>query len=118
MNTTTAPIKLSTASTSTGQLCDRFGRLKADAADLSAEMDAIKQTLIDREGEGKFEGELFRLSLANTLRQTTDWKAVAAALAVKAGIKDKDLDALIAANTDCTASWVARSNARVTKPAA
>lgn len=118
MNTTTQPVRLSTASTATGQLVDRFGRLKADAADLSTEMDNIKQTLIDREGEGKFEGELFRLSLANTLRQTTDWKAVAAALAAKAGITDKALDALIAQHTDCTASWVARSNARVTKPAA
>jgi hypothetical protein len=78
-------------------------------------MDLIKETLIEREGEAKLEGEIFRLALSNTLRQTTDWKAVVATLAKKAGITDKALDALIAANTGCSASWVARSSARVTK---
>lgn len=117
MNTTTAP-RLAVTSTPTGQLVDRFGRLKAEAADLATELDGLKEVLIEREGESKLEGELFRLSLAHSLRTTTDWKAVAAALAVKAGIKDKDLDALIAQNTNCTDMWVARCNARVTKPAA
>jgi hypothetical protein len=115
MNTTTATRPLSTASTNTTALVDRFGRLKADASDIAAELDDIKETLIEREGESKLEGELFRLSLANTLRSTTDWKAVAAILAKKAGITDKALDAMIAANTNCSAAWVARSNARVTK---
>lgn len=114
MNTTTIA-RMSPTSTATGQLVDRFGRLKADAADIATELDTIKEVLIDREGECKLEGELFRLSLANTLRSTTDWKAVAAALAKKAGINDKALDALIAENTNCTAAWIARSNARVTK---
>lgn len=114
MNTTTVA-RMSPSSTATGQLVDRYGRLKADAADIGTELETIKETLIEREGECKLEGELFRLSLANTLRSTTDWKAVCAILAKKAGIKDKDLDALIAANTNCTASWVARSTARVTK---
>ena len=116
MNTTTIT-RMTPASTATGQLVDRFGRLKADAADIGTELDAIKEVLIERSGEGKYEGELFRLSLANQLRSTTDWKAVAQALALKAGLTDKALDAIIAANTNCTAAWVARSNARVTKQA-
>jgi hypothetical protein len=102
-------------SINTPALVDRFGRLKANASDIADELDGIKETLIEREGECKLEGELFRLSLANTLRSTTDWKAVAQALAKKAGITDKALDALIASNTNCTAAWVARSNARITK---
>ena len=103
------------ASINTPALVDRFGRLKANASDIADELDGIKMALIEREGESKLEGELFRLSLANTLRSTTDWKAVAQVLAKKAGITDKVLDALIAANTNCSASWVARSAARVTK---
>jgi len=113
MNTTTIT-RMTPASTATGQLVDRFGRLKADAADIATELDTIKDTLIERVGEAKLEGELFRLSLANQLRSTTDWKAVAAVLAQKAGLTDKVLDAIIAANTNCTAAWVARCNARVT----
>jgi hypothetical protein len=101
--------------TNTSNLVDRFGRRKAHAADIADELDLIKETLIEREGEAKLEGELFRLSLANQLRSTTDWKAVAQILAKKAGITDKALDAMIAANTNCTAAWVARSAARVTK---
>ncbi len=114
-NPTTATTALSVASTSTGQLVDRFGRLKAEAADVADKLDEIKDVLIEREGESKLEGELFRLSLAHTLRTTTDWKAVCAALARKAGMTDKALDALIAANTNVSDAWVARSNARVTK---
>jgi hypothetical protein len=117
MNTTTITRPMSAASTATPMLVDRFGRLKADVADVTAELDAIKEVLIERSGEGKYEGELFRLSLAHQLRSTTDWKAVAQALALKAGITDKALDAIIATNTNCTAAWVARSNARVTKVA-
>lgn len=103
------------ANTATGQLADRYGRLKAEAADIGAELDNIKTVLIEREGEGKFEGELFRLALSHTLRSTTDWKAVCLTLAKKAGITDKAFDALVADSTTMTDSWVARSNARVTK---
>ena len=115
MNTTTNPISMNRASTGTGQLVDRFGRLKAEAADISTELDDIKTTLIDREGESKLEGELFRLSLSHTLRSVTDWKSVALTLAKKAGITDKQFDALVANSTTMGDTWVARSNARVTK---
>ena|SRR6188768_532898 len=113
MNTATATLAL--ASTATGQLVDRFGRLKAEASDISAQLDDIKTVLIEREGESKTEGELFRLSLSNTLRSTTDWKAVALAMAKKAGVSDKVFDNAVAANTNCSTMWVAKSAARVTK---
>jgi hypothetical protein len=116
MNTTTlTPNGHSINSTATGQLVDRFGRLKADASDISEQLDAIKTLLIEREGESKLEGELFRLSLSNSIRQTTDWKAVALLMAKKAGVSDKVFDNAVAANTNLTDMWVARSNSRVTK---
>lgn len=106
MNTTSIP---------TGQLVDRFGRLKAEAAETSKVLDDIKTALIEREGEGQFEGELFRLSLSHSLRTSTDWKAVAMAMAKKAGVSDKVFDGVVAANTGATPTWVAKANARVTK---
>ena len=113
--TTTQPFVLSQVSTGTGQLVDRFGRLKAEASDIATELDAIKATLIEREGESKLEGELFRLAISHTLRSTTDWKAVALFLAKKAGISDKQFDSLVAGSTNTTDMWVARANARITK---
>lgn len=115
MNTAIKTPTLATTSTGTGQLVDRFGRLKAEAADLASEMEDIKTVLIDREGESKLEGELFRLSISHSLRSTVDWKSVTVALAKKAGMTEAQLDALIALNTSNAATWVARSNARVTK---
>lgn len=112
---TTNPTALSTASTPTGALVDRYGKLKAEAADVETRLEDIKVTLIERHGEGKHEGELFRLSMSHTLRSRTDWTAVAAALARKAGLTDKALDALIAEHTSLNDTWVARCNARVTK---
>lgn len=106
---------LTTNSTPTGQLIDRFGMLKAQAATIGDQLDIIKRTLIEREGEFKGEGELFRLTLANTITSRTDWKAVALAMAKKANVTDKVFDNCVAANTDCGTQWVARSAARVTK---
>ena len=106
---------MTTASILTPALVDRFGTLKAAAADISEELDAIKTVLIDREGESKLDGDLFRLTLAHTVRQTTDWKAVALAMAKKAGVGDKAFDNCVAANTGMVDMWVARSNARVTR---
>ena len=108
-------ITLKTTSIPTGQLVDKFGALKAAAADISASIDEIKQALIEREGECKVEGELFRLSLTHIITSRTDWKAVALAMAKKAGVTDKAFDSVIASNTDCGTQWVARSAARVTK---
>jgi len=99
----------------TGQLVDKFGALKAAAAEITGQMDEIKQALIEREGECKVEGELFRLSLTHSITSRTDWKAVALAMAKKAGVSDKVFDTCIAASTDCGTQWVARSAARVTK---
>lgn len=107
--------ELNLTSTATGQLVDRFGMLKAQAADISASLDEIKTVLIEREGEAKLEGELFRMSLTHSITSRTDWKAVALAMAKKAGVTDKQFDNVVAGNTDCGTQWVARSNARVTK---
>jgi hypothetical protein len=115
MNTTANTLTLKTDNTGTGQLVDRFGRLKAEAADISEQLDTIKTTLIEREGEGRFEGELFRLSLNHSVRSTTDWKAVALHFAIRAGVSDKVFDNCVASNTSIADMWVARSNARVTK---
>lgn len=100
---------------STGELVDTFGLLKANAAEISTRLDSIKATLIEREGECKVEGELFRLSLVHSITSRTDWKAVALAMAKKAGVTDKQFDSVVAASTDCGTQWVARSAARVTK---
>ncbi len=96
-------------------LADQYGLLKAEAADISAKLDSIKEALISTAGEGKVEGDLFRLSLSHSLRSTTDWKAVALAMAKKAGVSDKVFDTAVAGATTCTPMWVARSTARVTK---
>lgn len=106
---------LSNTSQPTSALIDRFGGLKASASEISAELDAIKSTLIEREGEFKGEGQLFRLALSHTITSRTDWKSVALALAKKAQISDKAFDDLVAGATDCGTQWIARCNARVTK---
>ena len=110
-----APNCVLVVSTATAQLADRFGRLKAEASDLSGEMADIKAELITREGEGKFEGELFRVSLAHSMRSSIDKDAVILALAKKAGITDKALDNLMAANTTLADTWVIKANSRITK---
>jgi len=103
------------SSLATGHLVDNYGLLKAQAADAKAEMDSIKAILIERHGEGKHEGEMFRASITNPLRSLVKWEAVAAALAKKAGITDKALDALIAENTNCSSTWTLTCGSRLTK---
>ena len=102
-------------SQSTGTLVDTFGALKAQAADVSAQLADIKAVMIERHGEGKHEGELFRLALSNSMRSTVDKDAVILTLAKAAGYTDKRLDNLMAAHTSLADNWVARSAARVTK---
>ena len=58
-------------------------------------------TLVD----AKAEGALFRVSVSNSLRSTTDWKAVALSLAKKAAISDNAFDNIVAANTHLTETW-------------
>ena len=106
---------MDTTSVATRQLIDEFGKLKAQAAMITDDLSDIKDVLIQREGEFKGEGELFRLSLSNTITSRTDWKAVALMMAKKAGVSDKVFDNAVAAATDCGTQWVARCSARVTK---
>jgi hypothetical protein len=115
MMTTAETLVQTVSQAETAELVDRYGRLKARAADTAAELDAIKATLVEREGEGKLEGELFRLSLAHSVRQTVDWKAVALHFAKKAFASDAGFDAAAALHTTTAAVWVARAGARTTK---
>jgi Mg-chelatase subunit ChlI len=98
---------------STSQLIDRFGMLKARVVEIKDESDSIKADLIERVGEGKAEGETFRAAISRTLRSTTDWQAVALHLLKKSSLGDKAFDNLVAANTSHNPSWVIRCNARI-----
>ena len=102
-------------STPSVALVDILGQLKADAADIKAEMDSAKEVLIAREGECKLEGELFRAALSHTLTSRVKWEAVARTLASKSGMTEKAFNALLALHTDCTDSWTLRVSARITK---
>ena len=117
MTVLSTPLAISYNSAATGLLVDTFGALKAEAADIATDLESIKGILIERSGEAKHEGALFRLAIAHSLASRTDWKSVCAVLAQKAGISDKVLDGIIAERTNLTDSWVARCSARVTKAA-
>lgn len=55
---------------------DRLGTLKAQAADLSAQIKAI-ETNLKAGGSGSFEGSLFRATVSVAERTMVDWKSVA-----------------------------------------
>ena len=57
------------------KIIDDLGALKARIADLEAQEKALKQALADL-SPGAYEGELFRLSISETERETLDMKAV------------------------------------------
>lgn len=101
------------SNTATGSLIDRYGRLKAEAADLDGQMKDIKSELIAR-GIERDEGELFRITISESLRETTDWKAVALALAKRAAIGEKAFDNLVAKNTNVAEVVTLRCSARIT----
>lgn len=99
---------------STGTLVDALGETKARIADLKVAEDEIKNALLARLGaDAKAQGERFRVSISNSLRSTTDWKAVALALAKKAAIGDDAFENLVAANTNLTETWHVRCAARM-----
>ena len=57
------------------KIIDDLGALKARIADLEAQEKALKQALADL-SPGAYEGELFRLSISESERETLDMKAV------------------------------------------
>lgn len=104
---------MNTPNLSTAALVDRMGDLKAQIADRTNEVEQIKTILVDRVGEGKAEGQRYRVAISNTLRSKTDWQSVALALAKKAGIRDSDFDKIVSERTDMADTWVARVSARL-----
>jgi hypothetical protein len=61
--------------TNLSKIIDDLGALKAAIANLEAEEKALKQALADLPA-GAYEGEVFRLSISETERETLDMKAV------------------------------------------
>ena len=57
------------------RIIDDLGALKARIADLENQEKALKQALADL-GPGAYEGDLFRLSISESERETLDMKAV------------------------------------------
>jgi hypothetical protein len=57
------------------KIIDDLGALKARIADLENQEKALKQALADL-GPGAYEGDLFRLSISESERETLDMKAV------------------------------------------
>ena len=61
------------------KISDDLGTLKARIADLETQEKALKQALADL-GPGAYEGEIFRLSISESVRATLDMEAVRAKL--------------------------------------
>jgi hypothetical protein len=57
------------------KIIDDLGRLKAQIAELQLAEKAMKENLEELE-PGAYEGELFRLSISETIRKTLDMDAV------------------------------------------
>jgi hypothetical protein len=82
-------------------MIDSLGVLKAKIAELENEEKAIKKALGDLE-PGAYEGELFRLSISESERETLDMKAV----------REKLSPQFIAAHTNVTKVRTLRVAAR------
>jgi|SoiMethySBSTD1v2_1073268.scaffolds.fasta_scaffold2495989_1 hypothetical protein len=61
--------------TNLSKIIDDLGALKARIADLETQEKALKQALADLT-PGAYEGEIFRLSVSESERETLDMKAV------------------------------------------
>ena len=58
---------------------DALGRVNAEMAELQAKKDELKKVLDDL-GPGAYEGELFRVTISESIRQTLDMEAAKAKL--------------------------------------
>lgn len=58
---------------------DRLGELKAQIAELESEEKALKEVLIEQ-GAGAYEGNWFRVTVSESVKQTLDMAAVKAKL--------------------------------------
>jgi hypothetical protein len=97
-----------------GALADAY--YAADKAEKSAKAtkDAIKTVLVERDGEGKYEGAVALANVLHPVKNDIKWQAVARALAVKANLTDKQLQTMIDANTVWADYWMVLVKPRVT----
>lgn len=58
------------------QRIDLMGQLKAQMATLEKEYDKLKALVVEDVGVGAFEGEMFRVSISVSSRETLDMEAV------------------------------------------
>jgi hypothetical protein len=93
--------------TNLSKIIDDLGALKARIADLETQEKALKQALADLT-PGAYEGDLFRLSVSESERETLDMKAVREHLSRQ----------FIAAHTNVTSVRTLRVAARSGKVAA
>lgn len=86
---------------------DTLGALLAQIADLTAQADAIKDSLKDSATMGLgnvFEGTLFKATVVEANRKVTDWKAIAKVFNIP--------DDVIIANTSVTAVFSVKTTSR------
>jgi hypothetical protein len=86
---------------------DTLGALLAQIADLTAQADAIKDSLKDSATMGAgnvFEGTLFKATVVESNRKVTDWKAIAKVCNIP--------DDVIIANTSVTAVFSVKTTSR------
>jgi hypothetical protein len=84
------------------QAIDMFGLLKAEIAERELKLKALKKACFDKMPVGAYEGELYRLSISESERETLDMEAVRAKLSPQ----------FIAAHTNVTEVRTLRVSAR------
>jgi hypothetical protein len=82
---------------------DRLGMLMAQKADLDEQIDALKDS-IKNQGEGNYEGSLYKANVKLSQRNVVDYKTLIAELDVPSN--------LVAAHTTTTASITLKITAR------
>jgi hypothetical protein len=82
---------------------DRLGMLMAQAADINEQIDALKDS-IKNQGEGNYEGSLYKANVKLSQRKVVDYKTLIAELNVPSNLVD--------AHTTTTASITLKITAR------
>ena len=85
---------------------DKIGTLRASIADLQAELKEL-ETLAKGEGDGAYEGDLFRITISTSDRKTVAWKKIAD----KMGASNQ----MIAGNTSLTQVTALRCSSKLGK---
>jgi hypothetical protein len=82
---------------------DRLGMLMAQAADINEQIEALKDS-IKNQGEGNYEGTLYKANVKLSQRKVVDYKTIIAELDVPSNLVD--------AHTTTTASITLKVTAR------